>query len=250
MSILSVANVHFDTDGSNRMEYLAANGFLNLVTTGNIAISSRNFTLTAVGASGNVLTSNGTTWISQAPTVTASPGTSGNVLTSSGTAWISSTPTINLRSQVTSTLQVANGGTGLVSVGTSGNMLVSNGTAFVSSNNAVSPNFTGTIYLDGSSRANVINVTANTIDCSLGNYFIKTVSGALSWTFSNAPASRSYIFALELTNGGSGTQTWPVAVVWNGGTAPTLQTSGVDVLVFLTDDGGTIWRGVRGWKQA
>lgn len=67
MSILSVANVHFDTDGTNRIEYVAANGFLNLVTTGNIAISSRNFSLTAVGASGNVLTSNGTTWISQAP---------------------------------------------------------------------------------------------------------------------------------------------------------------------------------------
>lgn len=68
MSILSVANVHFDTDGTNRIEYLAANGFLNLVTTGNIAISSRNFTLSNnAGLSGNVLTSNGISWVSQPP---------------------------------------------------------------------------------------------------------------------------------------------------------------------------------------
>lgn len=67
MSILSVANVHFETTGANRIEYLEANGFLNLVTSGNIAISSRNFTLSDdPGASGNVFTSNGTTWISQA----------------------------------------------------------------------------------------------------------------------------------------------------------------------------------------
>lgn len=107
MSILSVANVHFDTDGTNRIEYVAANGFLNLVTTGNIAISSRNFTLTAVGASGNVLTSNGTTWISQAPN-------------------------INLSTQVNGILNVSSGGTGVTAPGTTGNVLVSNGTAWVS----------------------------------------------------------------------------------------------------------------------
>ena len=108
MSILSVANVHFETTGANRIEYLAANGFLNLVTSGNIAISSRNFTLSNnAGLAGNVFTSNGTTFISQAPS-------------------------INLSSQVTNTLQAANGGTGLTSPGTSGNVLVSNGTSWVS----------------------------------------------------------------------------------------------------------------------
>ena len=40
-------------------------------------------------------------------------------------------------------------------------------------------------------------------------------------------------------------QTWPAAVKWQAGSAPTL-TQGetkVDVLVFITDDGGTTWRG-------
>ncbi len=117
------------------------------------------------------------------------------------------------------------------------------------------PTFTGTVTtatadLLGSVRGNVTAVAASAIDCSAGNYFTKTATGALTWTVTNAPASRSFAFALQLTNGGSGTQTWPAAVVWNGGTAPTLQTSGTDILVFVTPDSGTTWRGVRAWKQA
>ena len=96
----------------------------------------------------------------------------------------------------------------------------------------------------------IVAVSASAIDCSAGNYFTKTASGTLTWTFTNVPASRAFAFALALTNGGAGTQTWPAAVVWNGGTAPTLQTSGTDILVFITSDGGTTWRGVRAWKQA
>jgi hypothetical protein len=104
--------------------------------------------------------------------------------------------------------------------------------------------------VSGNVAQNAVAVSASAIDCSAGNYFTKTASGALTWTFTNVPASRAFAFALALTNGGSGTQTWPAAVVWNGGTAPTLQTSGTDILVFITSDGGTTWRGVRAWKQA
>lgn len=93
MSILSVANVHFESTGANRIEYRAANDQLNIITTGNISITSRNFALSNnPGAVGNVLTSNGTTWISQEPAIAVQPGTSGNVLTSNGTTWISSPP--------------------------------------------------------------------------------------------------------------------------------------------------------------
>lgn len=104
--------------------------------------------------------------------------------------------------------------------------------------------------VSGSSAQNIVAVAASAIDCSAGNYFTKTASGALTWTFTNVPASRSFIFALELTNGGAGTQTWPASVVWDGGSAPTLQTSGTDIIVFITSNGGTTWRAVRGWKQA
>ena len=112
-----------------------------------------------------------------------------------------------------------------------------------------SPTFTGTVTtatadLLGSVRSNVTTVSASAIDCSAGNYFTKTASGALTWTFTNVPSSRAFSLLLELTNGGTGTQTWPAAVKWPGGTAPTLTASGVDVLGFITDADGTTWRGV------
>jgi hypothetical protein len=85
-----------------------------------------------------------------------------------------------------------------------------------------------------------------TIDLDLGNYVSATVTGITTWTFSNPLASPNAVgFVLELTDGGSATQNWPTpSVKWPGGTAPTLTASGVDVLTFVTDDGGTNWRGV------
>ena len=57
-------------------------------------------------------------------------------------------------------------------------------------------------------------------------------------------SANAAIWVLELTNGNVGTQTWMTNTKWPNGTAPTLQTSGVDVLCFVTDDAGTTWRGV------
>lgn len=86
---------------------------------------------------------------------------------------------------------------------------------------------------------------ARTIDLTAGNFVSATVAGATTFTFSNPLASPNACgFVLELTNGGSATVTWPASVRWPGGTAPTLTASGVDVLVFITDDGGTNWRGL------
>ena len=90
----------------------------------------------------------------------------------------------------------------------------------------------------------IVTVSASAIDCSAGNYFTKTATGALTWTFTNVPSAKAFTVILELTNGGTGTQTWPASVKWPAGTAPTLTASGVDVLGFITDDGGTTWRGV------
>jgi hypothetical protein len=73
----------------------------------------------------------------------------------------------------------------------------------------------------------------------------RTVSGATSWTFSAPPAAGTVSCRfLELTNGGSGTQTWPTSVKWEGGVAPTLTAAGMDVLAFYTRDGGANYRGV------
>ncbi len=83
------------------------------------------------------------------------------------------------------------------------------------------------------------------INLALGNVVTATVdTSANTFTFSNPPASgKCGSFTIILTNGGSQTVNWPAAVDWAGGTAPTLTTSGRDVLTFTTVDGGTIWYG-------
>ena len=87
---------------------------------------------------------------------------------------------------------------------------------------------------------------ARTIDLEDGNSFSATVSAStVTWTFSNPTASDELCgFTLTLVNGGSQTVNWPGSVDWGGGSAPSLTTSGTDVLVFFTIDGGTIWHGM------
>jgi len=90
-----------------------------------------------------------------------------------------------------------------------------------------------------------VAMAANAVDLSLGNVQTKTISGNQTLTFTNPPASgTSGSFTLILTNGGSATVTWPASVDWPVATAPTLTAAGVDVLVFTTIDGGTIWYGM------
>jgi len=87
---------------------------------------------------------------------------------------------------------------------------------------------------------------AVTIDLENGNVVTGTVDTAeTTFTFSNpSAAGTACSFTLILTNGGSQTVNWPASVDWSGGTEPTLTVAGVDILSFLTVDGGTIWHGM------
>ena len=102
---------------------------------------------------------------------------------------------------------------------------------------------TGTeLDLAGRYAQTSIAVAALDIDCSLGNYFTKTVNGSVTFTVSNIPASRTYTFALHVTHT-SGTITWFSGVKWPKNTAPTLTTSRQHTFIFTTHDGGTNWFG-------
>ena len=83
------------------------------------------------------------------------------------------------------------------------------------------------------------------IDLTLGNSVSATVDTSTNtFTFSNPTASDELCsFILFLTNGGSQTVNWPGTVDWEGGTAPTLTSSGVDVIAFSTINAGTLWHG-------
>lgn len=88
-----------------------------------------------------------------------------------------------------------------------------------------------------------VAMAAADVDLSQGSVFTVTISAATTLTFSNVPAGKAATFNLIITNGGAATVTWPSSVKWASGTAPTLTASGVDVLTFLTPDGGTTWYG-------
>ena len=74
-----------------------------------------------------------------------------------------------------------------------------------------------------------------------------TLAGATTFTFTGATASTACSFGLYLTQDATGSRlvTWPASVRWSGGTAPTLSTaaSAVDIVVFETINGGTVWYG-------
>ena len=96
--------------------------------------------------------------------------------------------------------------------------------------------------LNGNTAQNIVAVAALDVDCTLGNFFTKTIAANSTFTFSNPPASRAYAFTLEIVHT-SGTITWPTTVRWPGNTAPTLTTSRTHLITFVTDNGGTIWYG-------
>jgi len=89
-----------------------------------------------------------------------------------------------------------------------------------------------------------VAMSAHAVDLELGNVFTYTLSGGQTVTFTNPPASGTAgSFTMIVTNGGSATLTWPSSVDWPAATAPTLTASGVDILAFMTCDGGTTWYG-------
>ena len=86
-------------------------------------------------------------------------------------------------------------------------------------------------------------VSGTAVDCATGSYFTKTITGATTFTFTNVPAGVAYAFTFEVTLNGSNAITWPASVKWPADTAPTITDGKTQVFVFLTDDGGTRWRG-------
>jgi hypothetical protein len=104
------------------------------------------------------------------------------------------------------------------------------------------PTVSGVVDVSGSTRESIVSIAALDVDCSLGNYFTKTISSNSTFTFSNAPSSRAFAFTLKVVHT-SGTITWPAAVKWPGNTAPTLTTGRTHLFVFSTEDAGSTWRG-------
>lgn len=97
--------------------------------------------------------------------------------------------------------------------------------------------------LFGQIGASVLALGAGTaINCAANNAFSKSVSGNVTFTITNVPASRSFGISLLMTYT-SGTVTWPASIKWQDDTAPALTAGKTYIVVLHTIDGGTTWRG-------
>lgn len=90
---------------------------------------------------------------------------------------------------------------------------------------------------------NLGTLTADTIlDLADGTYFVFDLDAVLTLSFNNPPgAGFARGFSVEVTdNGGSPSSgiTWPAAVEWAGGTAPSQTVGGTDLYVFVSIGGG------------
>lgn len=95
--------------------------------------------------------------------------------------------------------------------------------------------------LSGTFAQNINSTSSATIDCSTGNYFVRTVNGATTFVASNVPTGVVYYCVLEITHT-SGIITWFTNTQWPGNSAPSLLTGRTHLIAFVTDDGGLRWR--------
>lgn len=97
---------------------------------------------------------------------------------------------------------------------------------------------------------NTVTLTNNTIDTTLGDVFIKNVTENITFSFTGVPNNKNFTFSIILTNGGSYNVIWPNSVKWSYGIVPSLSTNGIDVITFITPDGGNTWYGSLSLENA
>lgn len=81
-----------------------------------------------------------------------------------------------------------------------------------------------------------------TMDLSAANDFTATVTGNVTVSLANYPITGVVGCSLSLVNGGAYTITFTNAK-YPAAVAPTLTTSGIDTITFVTYDSGVTWRG-------
>ena len=86
-------------------------------------------------------------------------------------------------------------------------------------------------------------VSGNSFDCSAATCFTKTLSGNVTFSFTNVPEDAVCCITVILVNGGNYTVTWPASVKWTKNLPPDLTENGTDVVTFITATGGNVWYG-------
>ena len=95
-------------------------------------------------------------------------------------------------------------------------------------------------YTEGRVTANT--TTAYTIAITAATVQILTLTGNCTYTFPAVAGGKGFLL-IQKTGAGGFTVTWPAAVKWPAGTAPTLTATASRVDVFAFSSDGTSWFG-------
>lgn len=242
------SNVTFtlpSADGTNgQVLQTNASGTLSFA---NLAVANGGTGQTSL-TSNNVILGNGTSAVQF-----VAPGTSGNVLTSDGTTWTSGTTSVagggTGRTTLTSNNVILGNGTSAVNFvapGTNGNVLTSNGTTWQSTAPAGGGSW---IFLNSvtASSSSSLNFTSN-ITSTYAVYAFQLVNVY--------PSSSENLIMQFSTNGGSsynavsGDYRWAATQVNPGGTSTSGNSSSasfISLTPILTIQNGTYYPGVSGW---
>jgi hypothetical protein len=198
---------------------------------GTLAVGNGGTGATSLTAN-NVLLGNGTSALQ-----VVAPGTSGNVLTSNGTTWASTTPAA--QSYPGAGVAVSTGSAWTTSLTAPSGALVGTTDSQTLTNKTVEAGTFTNGYTEETYTAN--SSTAITIDLANGSLQIITLTGSPTITMPTAVAGKSFTMLLK-TGSGSYAVTWST-VKWPSDTAPTVTTtaSKMDKFVFTSD--GTNWYG-------
>jgi hypothetical protein len=213
--------------------------------TGTPANKTAIFTLIIENNGGYEITfPNNVTWYPYAPDTAIESGMFTFVTIDGGTTW-----TCNLNSVFFGATASANGVEGLVpapKIADKDKFLKGDGTwAEVDISNMVTTDtnqtITGQKTFNSTIFGKTVALSGNEINVTDGTIFTKTITTDTTFTFTGVPTNAVATFSLVLTNGGAYTVTWPNNVLFSEGIEPELQTSGVDLLSFITYNGGTTW---------
>lgn len=216
-----------------------------ITSAANVAMAQGTVTnvATGTGLTGGPITSTGTIELANTA-VTA--GTYGN-------ATVVSTFTVNAQGQLTAasntSIAIANtqvSGLGTMSTQDASNVAITGGSLSNTPVDFQDQLATRPTLKDYAVQGQVLGtVSSNTsINLANANFFTATANANLTFSFSNASAANTLSgVVLALTNGGAYTLGW-TNVDWSGGSAPTLTTAGLDILVFVTYDAGATWHGM------
>ena len=149
-------------------------------------------------------------------------------------------------------------GTEVLRINASGNIGINttNSTERLTVNGNISAS--GTVYGDGTwltATKTTATIVSNAVSLNLNSaaYFIISLTGSVTVSFANPPASpRVMSFMVQTVGtGAASTVTWPSNVKWDSNATPTCSTTlnKVDIFTFLTHDGGVTYYGFVGGQN-